>query len=107
MKEMIKMPKMKPKCARKWPSGLDCALDRLSTPLPAGIDKDGHGGRIDGFYDPFGRSVALLAARRTTVKTTVVANAMPNVDSTCVWLNKRGSAMFLRTSKINKSIDYT
>ena len=42
-----------------------------------------------------------------TVKATSGANAMPTVDSTCVWLNKRGSAMFLRTSKINKSIDYT
>ena len=30
---------------------------------------------------------------------------MPTVDSTCVLLNKRGSAMFLRTSKINKSIN--
>ena len=49
-------------------SGLDRALDRLSTPLPAGIDMDGHGGRIDGFYDPFGRSVALLAAWRTTTR---------------------------------------
>ena len=29
---------------------------------------DGHGGRIDGFYDPFGRSVALLAAWRTTTR---------------------------------------
>jgi hypothetical protein len=41
-------------------------LDRLSTPLLAGIDMDEHGGRIDGFYDPFGRFVALLATRRTT-----------------------------------------
>ena len=34
--------------------------------MPVGIDRDGHGGRIDGFYDPFGRSVARLAIRRTT-----------------------------------------
>ena len=47
-------------------SGLDCALDRLSTPLPVGIDRDEHGGRIDGFYDPFGRFMALLATWRTT-----------------------------------------
>jgi hypothetical protein len=41
------------------------------------------------------------------VKATGDANAMPIVDSTSVWLNKRGSAMFLMTSKINKSIIYT
>ena len=39
-----------------------------------------------------------------TVKTTSGADAMATVDSISVWLNKRGSAMFLRTSKINKSI---
>ena len=43
-------------------------MDRLSTPLPAGIDRDEHGGRIDGFYDPFGRFVALLAAWRTITR---------------------------------------
>jgi hypothetical protein len=40
-----------------------------------------------------------------TVETTSGADAMATVDSTSVWLNKRGSAMFLRTSKINKSIN--
>ena len=40
-----------------------------------------------------------------TVKTTSGADAMVTVDSTSVWLNKRGSAMFLRTFKINKSIN--
>jgi hypothetical protein len=39
------------------------------------------------------------------VKTTSGADAMATVDSISVWLNKRGSAMFLRTSKINKSIN--
>ena len=37
--------------------------------MPAGIDSDGHGGRIDGFYDPFDRSVALVATLRTTTRT--------------------------------------
>ena len=43
--------------------------------------------------------------RPITVKTTSGADAMATVDSTSVWLNKKGSAMFLRTSKINKSIN--
>jgi hypothetical protein len=40
-----------------------------------------------------------------TVETTSGADAMATVESPSMWLNKRGSAMFLRTSKINKSIN--
>ena len=57
-------------------SGLDCALNRLSTPLPVGIDRDEHGGHIDDFYDPFGRFVALLATRRTTRDTHATSTPM-------------------------------
>jgi hypothetical protein len=39
-----------------------------------------------------------------TIKAASGANALPNVDFTSVWLNKRGSVMFLKTFKINKSI---
>ena len=51
-------------------------MDRLSIPLSAGIDRDGHGGRIDGFYDPFGRFVALLAAWRTARDTHATSTPM-------------------------------
>jgi hypothetical protein len=51
-------------------------LDRLSTPLSARIDMDEHGGRIDGFYDPFGRFVALLATWSTTRDTHATSTPM-------------------------------
>ena len=46
MKEIPKMLKMKPDCALPE-SGLDCALDRRSTPRLVGICRDGHGGTPD------------------------------------------------------------
>jgi hypothetical protein len=45
--------------------------------------------------------------RPITVKTTSGADAMATVDSISVWLNKRGSAMFLRTSKIINLLIHT